>query len=125
MVQKNPIITAEDVRMFLHIQGDTDDALIGRLIDKAQRAAEEYCRTRFSEDASEAVKCAALLMVRYDFENRDRMDHQTYNKMRGAFESLLYPYRNIEGSFESQDGARAVCAQAVRAQAVYKPAVRA
>lgn len=113
MAQKNPTINADDVKRFLHIQKDTEDALIGQLIAQAQTAVDYYCGRQFDKNAPEAVRLAELLMVRYDFENRDRMDHQTYTKMCRTFEDLLYPYRNVEESFESLKDARHACMQTV------------
>ena len=75
-----------------------DDYLTG-LIAQAQTAAEDYCRTQFSDPAPEPVRLAVLLMVGFYYENRDIPDMTTYKAMRMAFDSLLYPYRDPEKMF--------------------------
>lgn len=66
---------------------------------QAQAAAEDYCRTQFSDPAPEPVRLAVLLMVGFYYENRDIPDMTTYKAMRMAFDSLLYPYRDPEKMF--------------------------
>ena len=72
---------------------------LASLIAQAQAAAEDYCRTKFSDPAPEPVRLAVLLMVGFYYENRDIPDMTTYKAMRMAFDSLLYPYRDPEKMF--------------------------
>ena len=78
---------------------DEEDAYLTSLIAQAQAAAEDYCRTQFSDPAPEPVRLAVLLMVGFYYENRDIPDMTTYKAMRMAFDSLLYPYRDPEKMF--------------------------
>ena len=72
---------------------------ISVLIAQAQAAAEDYCRTQFSDSAPEPVRLAVLLMVGFYYENRDVPDRTTYGAMMLAFQNLLYPYRDPEKMF--------------------------
>ena len=44
------IVTLEEMKAWLKVQYDEEDALIESLILKAQAAAEDFCRTEFGED---------------------------------------------------------------------------
>ena len=93
------ILTADDVKQHLRIEDDEEDGYIESLIQQAQAAAEDYCRTQFPDPAPEPVRLAVLLMVGFYYENRDIPDMTTYKAMRMAFDSLLYPYRDPEKMF--------------------------
>ena len=80
-------------------QCDEEDDYLTGLIVQAQVAAEDYCRTKFSDPAPEPVRLAVLLMGVFYYENRDIPDMTTYKAMRMAFDSLLYPYRDPEKMF--------------------------
>ena len=92
-------VTVDEVKAHLRIQHDEEDGFILSLIAQAQAAAEDYCRTHFSDPAPEPVRLAVLLMVGFYYENRDIPDMTTYKAMRMAFDSLLYPYRDPEKMF--------------------------
>ena len=56
------IVTLEEMKAWLKVQYDEEDALIESLILKAQAAAEDFCRTEFGEDnAPEPVRQAIVL----------------------------------------------------------------
>ena len=93
------IVTVDEVKIHLRIQCDEEDAYLTSLIAQAQAAAEDYCRTQFSDPAPEPVRLAVLLMVGFYYENRDIPDMTAYKAMRMAFDSLLYPYRDMEKMF--------------------------
>ena len=93
------IVTVDEVKTHLRIQCDEEDAYLTSLIVQAQAAAEDYCRTQFSDPVPEPVRLAVLLMVGFYYENRDIPDMTTYKAMRMAFDSLLYPYRDPEKMF--------------------------
>ena len=57
------IVTVDEVKTHLRIQYDEEDAYLTSLIAQAQAAAEDYCRTQFSDPAPEPVRLAVLLMV--------------------------------------------------------------
>jgi uncharacterized phage protein (predicted DNA packaging) len=94
------IVTLEEMKAWLKVQYDEEDALIESLILKAQAAAEDFCRTEFGEDnAPEPVRQAIVLLVSYYFQNRDVTDKQVWLANRMAFENLLYPYRDVSKMF--------------------------
>ncbi len=93
------ILTADDVKQHLRIEGDDEDEYIETLIEQAQAVAEDFCRTEFGVDMPQPVRLAILLMVSHYYENRDNPDRAVYGTMRTAFENLLYPYRDPEKMF--------------------------
>lgn len=94
------IVTLEEMKAWLKVQYDEEDALIESLILKAQAAAEDFCRTEFGEDnAPEPVRQAIVLLVSYYFQNRDLTDKQVWLANRMAFENLLYPHRDVSKMF--------------------------
>ena len=92
-------VTVEEVKAHLRIQHDEEDAYLTGLIAQAQAAAEDYCRTQFSDEAPQPVRLAVLLFVGFYYENRDVPDRTTYGAMMLAFQNLLYPYRDPEKMF--------------------------
>lgn len=95
------ILTVDEVKAHLRIEHDEEDELIESLINKAQAAAEDYCRESFDDPDTvpEPVKLAVLLMVSHYYEDRDNSDMTIYHTMREAFENLLYPHRLPEKMF--------------------------
>ena len=103
------IVTVDEVKTHLRIQHDEEDDYITGLIAQAQTAAEDYCRVGFEPTdehgqsveyiVPEPVRLAVILMASFYYENRDIPDMTTYQAMRMAFDSLLYPYRDPEKMF--------------------------
>ena len=87
------IVTVDEVKTHLRIQHDEEDAYLISLIAQAQAAAEDYCRTQFSDPAPEPARLAVLLMVGFYYENRDIPDMTTYKAMRMAFDRRYAPSR--------------------------------
>ena len=87
------IVSLEEAKAHLRVQHDEEDGLITSLIEQAQRAAEDFCRTSFETDPPGPVKLAVLLMAGYYYENRAAEESAGFGTMRRAFISLLYPYR--------------------------------
>ena len=50
------IVTVDEVKTHLRIQHGEEDAYLTSLIAQAQAAAEDYCRTQFSDPAPEPVR---------------------------------------------------------------------
>ena len=88
------ILTANDVKQHLRIEDADEDDYIEDLIQQAQAAAEDFCRTEFGDNAAPPVRLAVLLMVSHYYEDRT-----IYVTMRMAFENLLYPYRDPDKMF--------------------------
>lgn len=93
------IVSTEEVKTHLRIEGDDEDEYINSLIAQAEAVAEDFTRTMFSLPAPEPVRLAVLLFVSHYYENRDNPDRAVYGTMRIAFENLLYPYRDPEKMF--------------------------
>ena len=93
------ILTVPEMKTHLRIQHDDEDAYLEALIQRAQAAAEEFCRTSFDENAPHTARLAALLMASYFYECRDSSEKNGYNIMTAAFRALLYPHRAIEQLF--------------------------
>ena len=97
------IVSVDEVKTHLRIQHDEEDDYIAGLIEQAQTAAEDYCRVSFEPEpdaeAPQPVRLAVILMASFYYENRDIPDMTTYTAMRMAFDSLLYPYRDLEKMF--------------------------
>lgn len=93
------IVTVEEVKIHLRIEHDDEDDYLSSLITQAQTSAEDYCRAEFTSPAPEPVRLALLLMIGFYYENRDIPDMTSFRAMRMAFESLLYPYRDVTKMF--------------------------
>lgn len=94
------IVTVEEMKARLKVEYDEEDDLIESLIRQAQAAAEDFCRVEFDEDnAPEPVRLAIMLLVGYYFQNRDVSEKQVWIANRMAFESLLYPHRDVSKMF--------------------------
>ena len=65
------IVAVDEVKTHLRIQYDEEDAYLTSLIAQAQGAAEDYCRTQFSDPAPEPVRLAVLLIAGIYYENRE------------------------------------------------------
>ena len=93
------VIDVEQLKEHLRIEHNEEDDYIDTLIEQATVAAEDYCRVQFNEDAPAPVRLAIMLLASFYYENRDIPDMTTYKATRMAFESLLYPYRDIGKMF--------------------------
>ena len=93
------VVTVAEAKAHLRLESDEEDAFIESLIEQTQAVAEDYCRVTFESPAPEPVRLAVLLMVAHYYENRDTPERQIYVTLRMAFESLLYPYRDVTKMF--------------------------
>ena len=93
------VVSVAEAKAHLRLESDEEDAFIESLIEQAQAVAEDYCRVTFESPAPEPVRLAVLLMVAHYYENRDTPERQIYVTLRLAFESLLYPYRDVTKMF--------------------------
>ena len=93
------ILTVHEVKTHLRIQHDDEDSYLEALIQRAQAAAEEFCRTSFDENAPQTVRMAVLIMASHFYECRDSSEKNGYNIMTAAFRALLYPHRAVEQMF--------------------------
>ena len=93
------VVSVAEAKAHLRLESDEENAFIESLIEQAQAVAEDYCRVTFESPAPEPVRLAVLLMVAHYYENRDTPERQIYVTLRMAFESLLYPYRDVTKMF--------------------------
>lgn len=93
------VVSVAEAKAHLRLESDEEEAFIESLIEQAQAVAEDYCRVTFESPAPEPVRLAVLLMVAHYYENRDTPERQIYVTLRMAFESLLYPYRDVTKMF--------------------------
>ena len=86
------IVIPEDFKEYQRIEHNHEDVLIGQLLDQAQRAAENHCRTEFDDTAEEPVKLAIMLHAGYMYERRSEPEEKSYKAMMRAFGDLLSSY---------------------------------
>ena len=101
------IVTVDEVKTHLRIQCDEEDGYLASLIAQAQAAAEDYCRTKFSDPAPEPVRLAVLLMVGFYYENRDIPDMTTYKAIRWGTRLPLREF-TISAACRTAYGARRI-----------------
>ena len=89
------MLTLEETKLHLRVDGDYDETLIRFLMLTATAAAADYLNVRLEDMTTSApspVKSAALLMVAGLYENReDVSDRQMYRN--DTYYRLLNPYR--------------------------------
>lgn len=97
------IVTVAQMKQFLRIENELEDDMLEELILQAEQAAEDFCRIKFGEEypeeTPEPVKLACILHAAHFYDNRDSQDDKAYKNMRAAFETLLWPYRNLDTIF--------------------------
>ena len=89
------IVSIDHLKQHLRIQQDDEDDLLMSLLLQAQITAENFCFTTFGDTAPEPVRLAVILMASHFYEYRDASDRFAIRAMRIAFESLLWPYRDV------------------------------
>lgn len=88
-------ITLDEVKNYLRVTDDAEDALIASLLDAATIAAGDYLNLTADELTAAMpapVKAAILLQVGDLYENRERQGTEAYYQNR-TYERLLNPYR--------------------------------
>ena len=65
----------------------------------AEKAAENWCRREFDENAEEPVKLAVMMHAGFQYEHRSTPDEKGYQAMMRAFHDLLSPYRDPDKMF--------------------------
>ena len=95
------VISVEEVKEALRVDGDEDDAFIASLIRNAVSKAESFCRVSFSdsETVPGAVIQAIILQVSHWYQYRDESETGAYNATEAAFRALLWPHRDEEQIF--------------------------
>ena len=88
------MLTLEETKLHLRVDGTEEDTLIGGLIAAATTATGDYIgRTTPLDDTAPApIKAAALLLVGDLYANREAQTERVLYA-NSAFERLLNPYR--------------------------------
>lgn len=70
-------VTLEEMKNYLRVDHDDDDALIGHLLQSAERICMDIIRTddRRVLEQDENVKTAVLYAASYLYEHREEADH--------------------------------------------------
>jgi len=86
------LVTLEEAKLYLRVDGDTDDALITSLIDSSVELCEDILRFPLTEfpDIPETVKQAALYAIGNMYEQRENADMKS---MIELMRRLLFAYR--------------------------------
>lgn len=86
------LVTLEEMKNYLRVDFDDDDALIGALITSAQRICMDIIRTEDTEVfyACENAKTAVMYTVAYMYEHREEADHHALTL---TLRSLLFNAR--------------------------------
>lgn len=86
------LVTLEEMKNYLRVDFEDDDALIGDLITSAQRICMDIIRTEDTEVfyACENAKTAVMYTVAYMYEHREEADHHALTL---TLRSLLFGAR--------------------------------
>ncbi len=93
------IVKLIDFKEYQRIEHDHEDELIEQLLLASETAAENWCRTKFEEDAGEPVKLAMMMHAGFQYEHRSIPDEKAYQAMMRAFRDLLSPYSDPDLEF--------------------------
>jgi hypothetical protein len=93
------MVTLAELKAHLRIEHVDEDEHLTLLLSVARAAAEDFCLRTFADDSSgqppEAVRLAVLLHASHFYANRENNELVAYQAMMQAFQSLLWPYRDL------------------------------
>ena len=86
------LVTLDEAKLYLKVDGDTDDSLITSCINSAEELCEDILRFPLAEFVAvpETVKQAALYAIENLYEQRETVDMQS---MIDLMKRLLFAYR--------------------------------
>lgn len=86
------LVTLNEAKLYLKVDGDTDDSLITSCINSAEELCEDILRFPLAEfvEIPETVKHAALYAIGNLYEQRETVDMQS---MIDLMKRLLFAYR--------------------------------
>lgn len=86
-------MTLDDLKLYLRVDGDDEDAIIQSMLDAATAAALDYLNLEAMPDPAPApIEAAILLQVGDLYGNREaQADAELY--LNQTYERLLAPYR--------------------------------
>ena len=89
------IVTLEEAKLSLRVDGSEDDALIGGLIQTAEHLVQDVSRLEDADFTSESatVRIAILYAVAYLYEHRESANHKS---LMLTLRSLLFGVREAK-----------------------------
>ncbi len=90
------VVTLEDTKLWIRVEGDYEDSLIESLILTAEGMVEDILRfplSEFTDGVPEAVKHAIYFCVSKLYEERNDLDAERVNEILRA---LLSSYRKVD-----------------------------
>lgn len=87
------LVTLEEVKIYLRLDGNNENALITSLINTSQELCESILRVELAalNPIPETVKTAILYGVAFLYENREQAE---YSDLINTLRSLLFGLRN-------------------------------
>ena len=92
-------VSVKELKAHLRVEHDEEDAYLKMLLQVAQTAAEDFCKTKFSGTGPKPVRLAVLLHASHFYLYREESNEDAHEAMTQAFHALLWPYRNAEKLF--------------------------
>lgn len=89
------LVTVDEAKLYLRLDGTEEDALIQTLLETAESLCQYIVRTDFDEmeEVPEIVKVGICYGVTYLYENREKADFDELTRM---LKFLLYSVRKEE-----------------------------
>ncbi|MEN8493473.1 head-tail connector protein [Dehalococcoides sp. THU3] len=90
------VVTLEDTKAWLRVDGETEDALIVGLIETAEELVEGILRfplVEFADEVPEPVKHAIYFAVSKLYEERNELKS---DELTDVLKALLFSYRKVE-----------------------------
>ena len=79
------MISLEEMKMYLRVDGDEEDGLIGKLLETAETLARDVARNDALEESA-SMRMAVMYAVAYLYEHREEAD---YNDLLLSLRALL------------------------------------
>ena len=79
------MISLEEMKMYLRVDGDEEDGLIGKLLETAETLAKDVARNDSLEESA-SMRMAVMYGVAYLYEHREEAD---YNDLLLSLRALL------------------------------------
>jgi len=91
-----PLLTLEEAKLHLRVDGEDEDTLIEAFVDAASLAVVNYCDLKLVPQGAEpAFKAGALLTIGDLYASREAVIVGTIVAVNPTVEALLRPYRII------------------------------
>ena len=97
------ILTLEEAKTWLRVDGEDEDSLIEMLIGAAETYLGNATEVEF-DDANQLAKLFCLVLCADWYENRDLIGQQPSDKVRFTIQSILAQLQHAYSLAESEDG---------------------